>query len=52
MVNQLIAQLLSHLMLQTFNLIIGKFNDFARLNINQMIVMVIGRGFITGAAIA
>ncbi|VXC83947.1 hypothetical protein SPHINGOAX6_50372 [Sphingomonas sp. AX6] len=46
------AQAFGDLLLQQFKLGIDEFDDLAGLDIDQMIVMRLGRGFVAGAAIA
>ena len=52
MVNQTVAELFGNLALECLQFRIDEFDDFACLNVDQMIVVSLGRGFITGAAIA
>lgn len=52
MVNQPVAQLLGNLALERLQFRVDEFNDFARFNIYQMIVVSLGRGLIARAAIA
>src|SRR3954465_9511991 len=52
MVDQAEAELLRDPLLQCLELIVDEFDDITGLNVNQMVVMVLGRGFVPGPAVA
>ena len=52
MTAQLIAQLLGDFLLQGFDLGIDKFDDFARVHVDQVVVMVARRIFVARAPVA
>jgi hypothetical protein len=51
-IDEAIAQLFGYLLLQSFKLWIDEFDDLAGLNVDEMIVMRLGSGFITRAAVS